>query len=199
MAKLTTTQRSFAEKPLSQRFFGYNFFRKATFLKAVLLSLVALLLIVPIAASVQKSLNFSPFPHGVSVAGSVVEINDSLKDYPKFKPYEEYKNYTYVVPKIKYSVGDNSFLLNADEPAPVDFVRLEKSSDGSTVEKPVKLLVDAKDPSIAIVDEYPVSFNWLLLIGLSLGTLLASTLAFFQWKGAVKARRNKRSSKRKKN
>lgn len=198
MAKLTTTQKSFSQQPLSKRFFQYNFFRKATFFKAVLLSLFALLLFVPIVLSVQKSLSFSPFPDGLHATGTVIEVSDSLKDYPKFKPYEDYKNYTYVVPKVKYSIGDNSFLLNADEPIPADFVKLDKSSDGNFVEKPVKLLLDAKDPSIAIVDEYPVSFNWLLISAFSALTLLASTLAFFQWKGAVKARRNNRSSKKKK-
>lgn len=193
MAKLTTSQKSFSQQPLSKRFFDYNFFRKATFFKAILLSLIAAILVFPIVSSVQKSLSFSPFPQGVPVAGSVVEVSDSLKDYPKFKPYDSYKGYTYVVPKLKYSVGDKSFLINADEPAPVDFVRLDKKDDGTFVDKPVKLLVDAKDPSIAIVNEYPTVFNWMLIVGVSLGVIFVAVIAFFQWKGALRVYRNNRS------
>lgn len=98
-----------------------------------------------------------------------------------------------MVPKLKYSYGDNSYLLNADEPAPAEFVTPAKNADGTYQEKPVKLLVDSEDPSIAIVNEYKPKFDVLFLTILSALTLLASTVAFRMWNGVVKAR-NKRKS-----
>lgn len=193
MAKLTTAQKGISQKPLSHRFFNYSLLKKATLLKAILFSLIAVALIVPISMSIQKSLDFTPYPGAVSITGTVVEVSNDLKEYPKFKPYEGYEKHTFVVPKVKYTYEDSSFLINADEPAPADFVTPDKNSDGSVIEKPVKLLIDAEDPSIAIVDEYKPAFDWVFLSVMSALTLLASTIAFLMWNGLAKAR-NKRNA-----
>lgn len=193
MAKLTTTQKSISSKPLSHRFFHYNFLKKATVFKAILFSLVVMGLLFPIASSIQKSLEFSPYPGAVAITGTIVDVSENLSDYPKFKAHNGYEDYTHVVPKLKYSYGENSYLLNADEPAPAEFVTPAKNTDGTYQEKPVKLLVDSEDPSIAIVNEYKPKFDVLFLTILSSLTLLASTVAFRMWNGVVKAR-NKRKS-----